>query len=608
VVRQLPLYEPPIDPALLIKARQAGLSIADAVNDALNSNTPYYRFIFMVSKAIDYANDVRSLGAALLSTLEKKDAEEFSLLRAKHESGMLAAMTSIKKNQIRELMESSKSLEYSLSMANKRLAYYSSKEFLSPKESGQLSLMKGSNQLQTISQGISAAAAMYNAIPDIGSGAAGWGGFFATFFGGKKQGSIAEMYSTMYSLQANIMSMKATETGQMASYERRFEDWQHQANLSADEIDQVNKQILAAEIRMAIAEKELENHELQVEQSKEQQDVLQSKFTNKELYNWMAGQLKTMYFQSYQMAFDMAKKAEKALNYELGAVGETFIKYGYWDNLKEGLLSGDKLLHDLKRMEMAYIDRNKRLHEITKTISLAMLNAEELVMLRTIGTCDIAVPKVLFDLDFIRDNKVIHKNRKIKSVSMTIPCVTGPYTGIHCTLTLGTQSIATSSGQNDSGMFQFNFNDERYLPFEGTKIEELLKFTLEMNDDYRAFDYKTITDVLLHINYTAEEGEELFDPTGISFSRLFSLKNDFSDEWFDAKNNSDSDLIITIDQKIAPVLLRQKSINLEYKILAPEEPIPVEWKRNFTGASWVINIGPVADAQDIFLICRFFMT
>jgi hypothetical protein len=29
-----------------------------------------------------------------------------------------------------------------------------------------------------------------------------------------------------------------------------------------------------------------------------------------------------------------------------------------------------------------------------------------------------------------------------------------------------TEAVATSSGQNDSRMFQLSFNDERYLPFE----------------------------------------------------------------------------------------------------------------------------------------------
>ena len=88
--------------------------------------------------------------------------------------------------------------------------------------------------------------------------------------------------------------------------------------------------------------------------------------------------------------------------------------------------------------------------------------------------------------------------RRIKSVSLTIPCVTGPYAGVPCTLTLlrhsvrksssssgnyardtdnddsrfvdsfgAIQSIVTSSAQNDSGLFETNLRDDRYLPFEG---------------------------------------------------------------------------------------------------------------------------------------------
>ena len=93
-----------------------------------------------------------------------------------------------------------------------------------------------------------------------------------------------------------------------------------------------------------------------------------------------------------------------------------------------------------------------------------------------------------------------HYMRRIKSVALTVPCVVGPYTGLNCTLRLlehkfrinavakdksdyaekmeetddrfstvnvPITSIALSSGQNDSGMFELNFRDERYLPFEG---------------------------------------------------------------------------------------------------------------------------------------------
>jgi len=85
-------------------------------------------------------------------------------------------------------------------------------------------------------------------------------------------------------------------------------------------------------------------------------------------------QISTIYFQSYQMAYDLAKWAEKAYQYELGISDTSFIQFGYWDSLKKGILSGEKLHYDLRRMEMSYLDQNKREFEITKHISLTMLS------------------------------------------------------------------------------------------------------------------------------------------------------------------------------------------------------------------------------------------
>jgi hypothetical protein len=41
------------------------------------------------------------------------------------------------------------------------------------------------------------------------------------------------------------------------------------------------------------------------------------------------------------------------------------------------------------------------------------------------------LPESLFDADYPG-----HYMRRLKSVSLTIPCVVGPYTSINCTLTL----------------------------------------------------------------------------------------------------------------------------------------------------------------------------
>ena len=44
--------------------------------------------------------------------------------------------------------------------------------------------------------------------------------------------------------------------------------------------------------------------------------------------------------------------------HELGLSDSVFIRFGYWDSLKKGLLAGERLGHGLKRMEAAYLEQN----------------------------------------------------------------------------------------------------------------------------------------------------------------------------------------------------------------------------------------------------------
>src|SRR5207245_1215913 len=106
-----------------------------------------------------------------------------------------------------------------------------------------------------------------------------------------------------------------------------------------------------------------------------------------------------------------------------------------------------------------------------------------LVQLRETGECSFDVPEIAFDLFYPGGYR-----RRMKAVRVTIPCITGPYTNVGATLTLErswirmdpnaaaalveepvrrTNSIATSTAQNDAGVFELSFHDERYMPFEG---------------------------------------------------------------------------------------------------------------------------------------------
>ncbi len=167
------------------------------------------------------------------------------------------------------------------------------------------------------------------------------------------------------------------------------------------------------------------------------------------------------------MAYELAKRAERCLQFELAVTDTSYIKFGYWDSLKKGLLSGEQLHQDLKRLDMAYIEGNKREYELTKHVSLLQLNPLGLIALRQTGRCELSIPEALFDMDCPG-----HFMRRIKSVSVSIPCVTGPYTGVHCTLTLLSSMVRKSA--TGSGYGEPDPEDSDRLVFDYSRIQSIV--------------------------------------------------------------------------------------------------------------------------------------
>jgi hypothetical protein len=569
-VRQLPLFEPPIDPALLVRARALGLDLSTVLGDT-NVALPAYRFNSMVQKALELCGEVKSLGAALLSALEKRDAEDLTRLRSGHEISLLEAVRTLKEKQIEEAKDTWEGLQKSEEVVTIRRDYYagllSTLLGLNPGEIVQLALATQSLGVQEAQANMDLLANILHLIPNIKVGVPVTMG--ATF-GGHNLGDALHAFSTFMGAQASIMNSAGSMSATLAGYQRRADEWRHQETLANKELEQIAKQIAAADIRRSIAEKDLENHDKQIENAKAIDEYMRSKFTNRELYDWMASQVSALYFQTYQLAYDIAKRAEKAYRFERGLPTSNFIQFGYWDSLKKGLLAGERLHLDLKRLEMAYLDQNRREYEIARNISLLGLDPLELVRLRETGTCEFELPEELFDLDYPG-----HYMRRIKSVSLTIPCVVGPYTNINCTLTLlsnktrikntrstnsstpyseiedddrfvanfaAVQSIATSHAQNDSGLFELNFRDERYVPFECAGA--ISRWRIEMPRECNRFDFNTIPDVIFHLKYTSRDGgetlkndamREVVNPTPphpLTGTRLFSARHEFASEWY----------------------------------------------------------------------------
>ena len=423
----------------------------------------------------------------------------------------------------------------------------------------------------------------------------------------------------------------------LASHIRRRDEWAFQSNQTLKELQQIDKQVLASEIRIAIASKERDNHLQQIEQAQAVDEVMRTKFSNAQLYDWMVSQLSMVHFGAYRLALDLARRAERAAARELGSEPLNIIRNDYWDSLRSGLLAGDRLVQDIKRLEIEFLNRNVRELEITRHISLRQLDPEQLLMLRTKDECEFTLPEWLFDIDFPG-----HYFRRIKTVGVSLPCVVGPYTSVSGTLTLKKsevrhqadraadeeadanfktvsympmQSIATSTAQNDSGLFELNFRDERYLPFEGAGAESTWKFTLP-GSDFVAFDYATISDFVLHVRYTARDGGESFRDEAIAavkvqavlgsgFTQLLSLKQDFAREL--AARATGPSLSLKITEDMRPYVCRKGFVLVRAELWKLTFPAEMRRTQQFDSASntVTVNADDADPALDPHLVLRF---
>lgn len=661
VERQLALFSPPIDPAMLINAAAQGLSLGSILSD-LSSPPPIYRFNYLIQRANDFCNEVKSLGSTLLSILEKKDSEELSRMRSSQETSMLELMTGIKERQVLDAKVNKEGLLKSRETAAFRFDHYNallSEEVIAipahltidaelnadsqlpadtrineimpdvdesladsgergvkitPMELEDLNLSMVSKYLTSAAGLQESIAAGFRLIPQYVVDAEPLGVGAGSGFGGVQLGGMASGQASVMNAVGTFNSMQAAAAQKKAGYIRREQDWTLQVNLAAKEIIQLDKQITSADIKIQVAEKDLINHKQQIENSKQVEQFLKDKFSNQELYQWMKEQLFSVYKQSYNMAYDMAKKVESCYRFEIGNPVTSFIQYGYWDNTMQGLCAGEKLQLSLRQLEKSYMEENKRELELTKSISMALLNPLALQELRTAGKCFLAIPEEFYDMDYQG-----HYFRRIKSVSISLPCIAGPYTTINCTLRLlknllrintsmndgenyernneegikieddrfresnvPVKAIATSNAQRDAGMFELNFRDERYLPFEGAGAISEWKIELTQDPALSMFDYSTITDVILHVNYTAREDVGLFRESTVNYLkrfltneaelsvqpliRMFSIKHEFSTDWHKFLHpeiaESDQLLKVTLKKEHFPFFTQNRRIDV----------------------------------------------
>lgn len=551
--RTLELFAPEIDPRLLVRGRAEGVSLEDVLATSTGSLPPY-RFTYLIERAKQYAAVLQSYGSQLLSALEKKDVEELSRLRTVHQQKILGMSTRIRKWEVQAADDAIAQIERQKAVVQFRIDAYKdlADRGMSKSENRQQDARDTASDLQVGAAALDTLASVAHLLPQLGSP-------FSLKWGGLELGHSSRSWSQVARIAAGGFEAKSTQASVAANFQRRDEGWRHQQHLAAQELPPLDKALTAQKLRKQMAEQSQTVHDELVSQIEEIWRFHNERFTNLGLYTFLSTSLQRLYREAYVTALGMSRLVEQAYRYERNADATQLLSANHWDASRAGLLAGERLLIELQNLEKMFIETNYRQHEIDQPFSLAQIDPAALVRLRETGSCEFSIPELFFDLAYPG-----HYLRRIRAVRLSIPCVTGPFTNIGATLTLTasfvrneptlgaaglkavplrhTTSIATSTAQNDPGVLEFSFRDERYMPFEGAGA--VSKWLLQLPSTFRSWDYQTINDCIVHIAYVAEHDDllraKVEETTGlvegailktlrtIPSARALSLRQDFS--------------------------------------------------------------------------------
>lgn len=490
---------------------------------------PLYRFSLILENAKVLVAQLTQFGNTLLSITERQDAEALSKLLQVQGSELALQSIQLQDQVVSEIDADRTVLQEALNGAQSRFNVFKAlyDENVNRGEKEAMDLYLASSVITTSGKVLHMAAAAAEMVPNI----------FGFAVGGSRWGALFNATAIGVEIGSSATRIAADKISQSEIYRRRREDWETQRDNAEFEIRQLNAQLDALAIRRQAALFQKGSLETQQSQTQGQLIFLQSKFSNQALYNWLRGRLSALYYQFYDLTVSRCLMAEQAYRYELNDNAARFIRPGAWQGTYAGLLAGESLMLNLVQMEKSYLELDSRALEVTRTVSLAELYAgldesdkfiftDQVQALLEAGsgsagtvsnglsmTAGQLLASVrLADLNIRADYPAdLGTVRRIKQISVSLPALVGPYQDVQAVLSYGgsqvmprgCEALVVSNGINDSGQFVLDFNDMRYLPFEGITVDEgALSLSFPQAMGKQAEMLKSLNDIILHIRYT----------------------------------------------------------------------------------------------------------
>lgn len=520
----LPIFAAPADPAALLSAAAAASGGSKALPSAA---VPAMRFPQALESARSLTGQLMQFGATLQGLIERQDAEAMSELLQNQAGALMLSSLRMQEQALAELDAEKKTLEQSRAGAQSRFDSYRAlyDENVSAAEQRTMDLYLSSSVLSTSAEALAMAEAVADMAPNV----------FGMAVGGSRWGGIPKAIGSGISLAASATKITADNISQSEAWRRRRQEWEIQKNSAESEVRQIDAQLDALTVRRTAAEMQREYLEIQQAQTQAQLEFLQRKFSNKALYSWLRGRLAAVYYRFYDLTAARCMMAEAAYGWQTGETTR-YIKPGAWQSAHAGLMAGESLLLNLTEMEQAWLKWDHRALEVTRTVSLADVYSADKVDLAAkiaellTGSGSGSTPAEtglslttdkqlhaafnLKALNIAEDYPAgLGKTRRIRQISVTLPALTGPYQDVRAVLSYGgdvrlpdgCKAIAVSHGMNDSGQFQLDFSDGRWLPFEGIAVDNDSSLTLSFpgatTDKQKAL-LLSLSDIIVHIRYT----------------------------------------------------------------------------------------------------------
>ncbi|NDK99956.1 neuraminidase-like domain-containing protein [Photorhabdus bodei] len=535
----LPIFATPADPKALLSAAVAS---SQGGSNMPASFMSLWRFPHMLENARGMVSQLTQFGSTLQNIIERQDAEALNTLLQNHAAELVLTNLSIQDKTIEELDVEKTVLEKTRAGAQSRFDSYSKfyNEDINAGEKQAMALRASVAGISTALQASHLAGAALDLAPNI----------FGFADGGSHWGAIAQATGNVMEFSASVINTEADKISQSEAYRRRRQEWEIQRNNAETELKQIDAQLQSLVVRREAAVLQKTSLKTQQEQTQAQLLFLQHKFSNQALYNWLRGRLSAIYFQFYDLTVARCLMAEMAYRWETNDTTASFIKPGAWQGTHAGLLAGETLMLNLAQMEDAHLKQDQRVLEVERTVSLANIYKEKSQFSLTEKIAELVKNKLgtagsgnnvlkfgtksaktslqasisLADLQICHDypeGSGVGNVRRIKQISVTLPTLLGPYQDVQAILsysgdvtglTESCKSLAVSHGMNDSGQFQLDFNDGKFLPFEGIDIDKgtlTLSFPNAIGEGSKEGKQQTmlesLSDIILHIRYTIRQ-------------------------------------------------------------------------------------------------------